>query len=163
MHKLILYCDVEHICVLFQSALESKKNCKVYGKSNSSALTGVLSAKQGTTQDFCRIQKETKGFFTSSLLSFIHNSLKEWYLEAKIQLICFQYKSCCCLRRMAAVSQSLHSPLVTWSPWPLLCWRPSMRRTWSFSINGKPTSRLRHNVTTVISFSVQKMIEDVVY
>lgn len=30
----------------YKSALESKKNCKVYGKSNSSALTGVLSAKQ---------------------------------------------------------------------------------------------------------------------
>lgn len=31
----------------FQSALESKKNSKVSGKPNSSALTGVLSAKQG--------------------------------------------------------------------------------------------------------------------
>ncbi|XP_072534691.1 coiled-coil domain-containing protein 149-B isoform X1 [Salminus brasiliensis] len=30
----------------YKSALESKKNCKVYGKANSSALTGVLSAKQ---------------------------------------------------------------------------------------------------------------------
>uniref|UniRef100_A0A8C2A0W8 Coiled-coil domain containing 149b n=1 Tax=Cyprinus carpio TaxID=7962 RepID=A0A8C2A0W8_CYPCA len=30
----------------YKSALESKKNCKVYSKSNSSALTGVLSAKQ---------------------------------------------------------------------------------------------------------------------
>lgn len=30
----------------YKSALESKKNCKAYGKSNSSALTGVLSAKQ---------------------------------------------------------------------------------------------------------------------
>lgn len=30
----------------YKSALESKKNCKVYGKTNSSALTGVLSAKQ---------------------------------------------------------------------------------------------------------------------
>ncbi|XP_016404045.1 coiled-coil domain-containing protein 149-B-like isoform X3 [Sinocyclocheilus rhinocerous] len=30
----------------YKSALESKKNGKVYGKSNSSALTGVLSAKQ---------------------------------------------------------------------------------------------------------------------
>ncbi|XP_051561482.1 coiled-coil domain-containing protein 149-B-like isoform X2 [Myxocyprinus asiaticus] len=30
----------------YKSALESKKNCKVYGKNNSSALTGVLSAKQ---------------------------------------------------------------------------------------------------------------------
>ncbi|XDV15300.1 hypothetical protein PO909_015418 [Leuciscus waleckii] len=30
----------------YKSALESKKNCKVYGKSNSSSLTGVLSAKQ---------------------------------------------------------------------------------------------------------------------
>lgn len=30
----------------YKSALESKKNCKMYGKSNSSALTGVLSAKQ---------------------------------------------------------------------------------------------------------------------
>ncbi|XP_016087956.1 coiled-coil domain-containing protein 149-B isoform X4 [Sinocyclocheilus grahami] len=30
----------------YKSALESKKNSKVYGKSNSSALTGVLSAKQ---------------------------------------------------------------------------------------------------------------------
>ncbi|XP_065151730.2 coiled-coil domain-containing protein 149-B isoform X3 [Paramisgurnus dabryanus] len=30
----------------YKSALESKKNCKTYGKSNSSALTGVLSAKQ---------------------------------------------------------------------------------------------------------------------
>lgn len=55
-------------CVLFQSALESKKNCKVYGKSNSSALTGVLSAKQGITQDFYRIKTVTNGFFTSSLL-----------------------------------------------------------------------------------------------
>ncbi|XP_060729217.1 coiled-coil domain-containing protein 149-B isoform X2 [Tachysurus vachellii] len=30
----------------YKTALESKKNCKVYGKTNSSALTGVLSAKQ---------------------------------------------------------------------------------------------------------------------
>ncbi|XP_062851557.1 coiled-coil domain-containing protein 149-B isoform X2 [Trichomycterus rosablanca] len=30
----------------YKSALESKKNCKAYGKSSSSALTGVLSAKQ---------------------------------------------------------------------------------------------------------------------
>ncbi|XP_057187109.1 coiled-coil domain-containing protein 149-B isoform X2 [Triplophysa rosa] len=30
----------------YKSALESKKNCKVYGKANSTALTGVLSAKQ---------------------------------------------------------------------------------------------------------------------
>ncbi|XP_046718502.1 coiled-coil domain-containing protein 149-B isoform X2 [Silurus meridionalis] len=30
----------------YKGALESKKNCKVYGKANSSALTGVLSAKQ---------------------------------------------------------------------------------------------------------------------
>lgn len=30
----------------YKSALESKKNCKGYGKANSSALTGVLSAKQ---------------------------------------------------------------------------------------------------------------------
>ncbi|KTF79957.1 hypothetical protein cypCar_00030012 [Cyprinus carpio] len=30
----------------YKSALESKKTCKVYSKSNSSALTGVLSAKQ---------------------------------------------------------------------------------------------------------------------
>ncbi|XP_053535889.1 coiled-coil domain-containing protein 149-B isoform X5 [Ictalurus punctatus] len=30
----------------YKSALESRKNCKVYGKANSSALTGVLSAKQ---------------------------------------------------------------------------------------------------------------------
>ncbi|XP_036430747.1 coiled-coil domain-containing protein 149-B isoform X2 [Colossoma macropomum] len=30
----------------YKSALESKKNCRVYGKANSSALTGVLSAKQ---------------------------------------------------------------------------------------------------------------------
>ncbi|MCI4376011.1 hypothetical protein PGIGA_G00183060 [Pangasianodon gigas] len=30
----------------YKSALESRKNCKVYGKTNSSALTGVLSAKQ---------------------------------------------------------------------------------------------------------------------
>ncbi|XP_076845652.1 coiled-coil domain-containing protein 149-B isoform X2 [Brachyhypopomus gauderio] len=30
----------------YKSALESKKNCKVYGRANSSALTGVLSAKQ---------------------------------------------------------------------------------------------------------------------
>lgn len=37
--------------VCSQSALESKKNCKVYGKANSSALTGVLSAKQGTELD----------------------------------------------------------------------------------------------------------------
>ncbi|XP_067106942.1 coiled-coil domain-containing protein 149-B-like isoform X1 [Osmerus mordax] len=32
--------------VKYKSALESKKNAKMYGKSNSSALTGVLSAKQ---------------------------------------------------------------------------------------------------------------------
>ncbi|KAK3554563.1 hypothetical protein QTP70_025494 [Hemibagrus guttatus] len=30
----------------YKTALESKKNCKVYSKTNSSALTGVLSAKQ---------------------------------------------------------------------------------------------------------------------
>ncbi|XP_030643817.1 coiled-coil domain-containing protein 149-B [Chanos chanos] len=30
----------------YKNALESKKNCKAYGKNNSSALTGVLSAKQ---------------------------------------------------------------------------------------------------------------------
>lgn len=70
MYKLILYSDVEHIRVLFQSALESKKNCKVYGKSNSSALTGVLSAKQGNTQDFYRIQKVTKDFFKLYLQFF---------------------------------------------------------------------------------------------
>ena len=31
----------------FQNALESRKNCKFSGKPNSTALTGVLSAKQG--------------------------------------------------------------------------------------------------------------------
>ncbi|KAF4090791.1 hypothetical protein AMELA_G00055980 [Ameiurus melas] len=42
----------EEVCLLrtnlmkYKSALESRKNCKVYGKANSSALTGVLSAKQ---------------------------------------------------------------------------------------------------------------------
>uniref|UniRef100_A0A672SMV5 Coiled-coil domain-containing protein 149-B-like n=1 Tax=Sinocyclocheilus grahami TaxID=75366 RepID=A0A672SMV5_SINGR len=44
--------DIDALCMenrfihFSYSALESKKNCKVYGKSNSSALTGVLSAKQ---------------------------------------------------------------------------------------------------------------------
>lgn len=35
---------VKHV---FQSALECKKTSKISGKANSSALTGVLSAKQG--------------------------------------------------------------------------------------------------------------------
>lgn len=39
------------VCVCLQRALESKKNCKVYSKANSSALTGVLSAKQGSEWD----------------------------------------------------------------------------------------------------------------
>ncbi|XP_042614855.1 coiled-coil domain-containing protein 149-B-like isoform X4 [Cyprinus carpio] len=38
----------------YKSALESKKNCKVYSKSNSSALTGVLSAKQA---NMCPVQE----------------------------------------------------------------------------------------------------------
>ncbi|KAK1791687.1 hypothetical protein P4O66_013178, partial [Electrophorus voltai] len=40
--------DVDALCMENRSvsALESKKNCKVYSNANSSALTGVLSAKQ---------------------------------------------------------------------------------------------------------------------
>lgn len=37
---------------ILQSALESRKNSKISGKPNSSALTGVLSAKQGEKTQF---------------------------------------------------------------------------------------------------------------
>lgn len=42
---------------------------------------------------------------------------------------------------MGAVSQLLHSPFLIWNLWQQPCWRRSMRRTWSSSTRGRPTSR----------------------
>lgn len=64
-----------------QTALERRKNSSAYGKSNSSPLTGVLSAKQGENtnlstllhqqkaeQLFCKGLKASKIFFLTSFL-----------------------------------------------------------------------------------------------
>lgn len=58
----------------FQSALESRKNSKTYGKSNSSALTGVLSAKQGTAQTIPPLI-----FFLLVFCSLVHNANQSLY------------------------------------------------------------------------------------
>ncbi len=43
-----------------QSALECRKNSKISGKANSSALTGVLSAKQGQKGQVTKSPKTVK-------------------------------------------------------------------------------------------------------
>lgn len=55
-------------------------------------------------------------------------------------MICVQWRSCCCLRKTAAVCRWLLSPFRTSSRSPRLCWKPSMRRTWWSSTNAKSTS-----------------------
>ncbi|XP_019899078.2 coiled-coil domain-containing protein 149-A isoform X2 [Esox lucius] len=42
----------------YKNALEKRKNFKVSGKSNSSALTGVLSAKEGTPNPDCQVPSQ---------------------------------------------------------------------------------------------------------
>lgn len=48
----------------FQSALDCRKNSKICGKANSSALTGVLSAKQGQKDRVCTMSQNTMQTFT---------------------------------------------------------------------------------------------------